>query len=323
MNLTALLTENKPLPNNAFKSVSTETSQQIVDQLFESNGTPKKDAYERAASYLRIKGGFNVNSVSIEGWSHFLSGLLSRSQVFLPSVTGQEPSAIITPDSKDGKFLITRYNLANAEPAERATGKEKEDRYWNGSREVSADQIKELARAIVPQFKQRDPFRSMAEFVNRRISTDKKLAVSGALQSALDDSTVTINAPFRSELIKGTETSSAGKPVYNFPEAAQGSRKQGITGYVTQADLLASVGTSLSVRSDTFTIRAMGEARDGTGKLQSRAWCEAVVQRTAAYVNPSEDPVTAFGNLTKAENIKFGRRFEIVSFRWVPANEIQ
>jgi hypothetical protein len=222
-----------------------------------------------------------------------------------------------------GSLLIARHSLGNAPPAERAAGREREDRYWNGSREVSAAQVRELATAIVIQVKKRGPFLSLAEFVNRRVSRDTELALSGALQSALDDPAVSINEPFRSDIITGSERSSAGAPIYPFPEAAKGPRRQGITGYVTQADLLQSVGDRLTPRSDTFTIRAMGEARDANGVVRSRVWCEATVQRGAAYVDPGDDAATSAPSLKQSANLRFGRRFEVVSFRWLNPQEVQ
>ena len=135
-----------------------------------------------------------------------------------------------------GKFLVTRHTLANAPPAERAVGQDIQNRYWNGSRELTAAQLRELATAIVCQVKKRGPFTSLAEFVNRRISSDTTLAVSGALQSALDDPAVSLNEPFRNDSLSGTEAVGSLKPVYPLPAAAKGPRRQGITGYVTQAD---------------------------------------------------------------------------------------
>jgi hypothetical protein len=308
-------------PNDAMVARSGRPVPEVLGSLFDATGNPSRDAYQKIAAHLRIAGGFNVNSVSVEAWTHFLCGLLSRPHLVMASRTGGESPAVIMPEA--GSFLIARHSLGNAPPAERAAGREREDRYWNGSREVSAAQVRELATAIVIQVKKRGPFLSLAEFVNRRVSRDTELALSGALQSALDDPAVSINEPFRSDIITGSERSSAGAPIYPFPEAAKGPRRQGITGYVTQADLLQSVGDRLTPRSDTFTIRAMGEARDANGVVRSRVWCEATVQRGAAYVDPGDDAATSAPSLKQSANLRFGRRFEVVSFRWLNPQEVQ
>ena len=80
------------------------------------------------------------------------------------------------------------------------------------------------------------------------------------------------------------------------------------------------LGNAATPRSDTFTIRAHGEARDAASKRTAVAVCEAVVQRVPEYIDPSDKSDTA--TLTSNANKTFGRRFEIVSFRWLNAGEI-
>ena len=57
---------------------------------------------------------------------------------------------------------------------------------WNGRRTLTDDEIEALAKAIVKEVRKRGPFLSLADFVNRRVGTDKPLAKAGAIQSALD-----------------------------------------------------------------------------------------------------------------------------------------
>lgn len=143
-------------PNDAVVARSGRPVPEVLGSLFDATGNPSKDAYQKIAAHLRIAGGFNVNSVSVEAWTHFLGGLLSRPHLMMESRTGGESPAVVMPEA--GSFLIARTSLANAPPADRAAGREREDRYWNGSREVSAAQVRELATAIVTQVKKRGPF---------------------------------------------------------------------------------------------------------------------------------------------------------------------
>ena len=117
------------------------------------------------------------------------------------------------------------------------------------------------------------------------------------------------------------------------PEAAEGSRFAGIPGYVIQSDLLRPIANTLSVRDDTFRIRAYGEALDPNGKVIARAWCEAVVQRAPEYCDttneadvPSRemDVTGRFSDTDKLTpiNLRFGRRFHIESFRWLSGTEV-
>ncbi|QUE49809.1 hypothetical protein KBB96_13110 [Luteolibacter ambystomatis] len=104
--------------------------------------------------------------------------------------------------------------------------------------------------------------------------------------------------------------------------AEQGFRSTGIPGWVTQADVLQVIGSSISARSDTFKIRAYGEAVDGeSGNTVARAWCEAVVQRMPLYVDAS-NAASDRGPVLTATNRTFGRQFAIVSFRWLSPDEI-
>lgn len=101
----------------------------------------------------------------------------------------------------------------------------------------------------------------------------------------------------------------------------QGFRSTGIPGWLTQADVLQVIGPVIGARSDTFRIRSYGEALDSAGNPIARAWCEAIVQRIPQYIDATNGPETRPTNLIPI-NARFGRRFEIVSFRWLHPNEI-
>ena len=51
----------------------------------------------------------------------------------------------------------------------------------------------------------------------------------------------------------------------------------------------------------------------------ARAWCEATVQRFPEYLDSADAPEA----LAASEaNVRFGRRFEVISFRWLSPDEI-
>ncbi|MBE2216393.1 MAG: hypothetical protein IAE82_21145 [Opitutaceae bacterium] len=84
---------------------------------------------------------------------------------------------------------------------------------------------------------------------------------------------------------------------------------------LTQADILTAIGPFFQARSDTFLIRAYGETvNPTTGEVDSRAWCEATVQRIPTTVDSTAD--------ITAEATGFGRRFVITSFRWLSPDDI-
>jgi len=105
----------------------------------------------------------------------------------------------------------------------------------------------------------------------------------------------------------------------------QGYRSTGIPGWITQADLLQVIGPSISARSDTFRIRTAGQAIGSSGKVEATAYLEALIQRMPEYVDPSnvanERDTIDTANLTPT-NEQYGRRFKIVSFRWLSPDEI-
>lgn len=308
---------NRALPDEACQLRTAEPPESVLASLFGAGGKLKPDAAARLAAFVRINGGFNVNSVSAKAWEQFYSQMLSRPVVVMDSTEGTEKPEI-SPAREDA-FTVSRFTFQGGLPAERASGKEMEDRWWNGSRELTADQIRGLAEATVRQVKRRGPFRSLADFVNRSLAGDSTLALKGTLQAALDDTRSKVNQPLAG--MSMNYASGVPRPQYAFPAAAEGPLRQGIPGWVTQADLLQVVGPALAPRSDTFTIRAMGEAVDSKGETRAVAWCEGVVQRGADYLSPADPPDRAAKDLTDASNKIFGRRMELVSFRWLTAEE--
>ena len=128
---------------------------------------------------------------------------------------------------------------------------------------------------------------------------------------------------------------------------AIGPQATGIPTYLMQQDILSRLGSFLTVRSDTFKIRAYGEVRNPvTGTVEGKAWCEMVVQRTPEYMDTdteNQEPWRVSGREIEigyqaevkdtrnfnehidelsAINKELGRRFKIVSFRWLNEKEI-
>ena len=126
--------------------------------------------------------------------------------------------------------------------------------------------------------------------------------------------------------------------------AVLGSTLAGASAYLTQADILQQIGSFITVRGDTFKIRAYGEIRNPiTGTIESKAWCEMVVQRYPEYVDSVANAPTDIENRDRElgtqnktdydtiytelsdgnlSNKYLGRRFKVVSFRWLSEREI-
>ena len=297
--------------------------QEFVDSLFEGS-IPTQEAITQVASHLKVDGMFNVNSTSVEAWKAFLAGARDSQLLSNHPNTGNVSSSSVP----DDRVLLSRFSLP-ASPNEGSNAGDPAS--WLGVRLLTKAQIDRLARECVRQVKERGPFLNLSDFINRRLANDET-GVCGALQAAIDwdeflgrtpepANAESINGRFKGgdDFIGASSVSGWGLP---FPKAATGSRFAGIPGYLTQADLLKRIGNMITPRDDTFRIRGYGEARDVQGNVQARSWCEAVVQRLPAYLENADTPETATASLTSNINKKFGRRFHIVSFRWLSPDEI-
>lgn len=292
-----------------------------------------------------VDGMFNVNSTSVDAWHALFAGIRERKAVYR-DVNGNLREIEVPGDKR---IVITRFNteVSDKEMDDATRGVIMPDgtKGWSGLRFLDDKQLRNLAVECVKQVKQRGPFLNFSEFINRRLSNDK-LGIMGALQSAIDYDDASpqpgsLNYRYKQiPALRITQSDlgiAASDPDvskrFATPEAAEGSRLAGIPGYVIQSDLLKPIANTLSVRDDTFRIRAYGESLNSEGKVVASAWCEAIVQRMPEYcdsANPDETPVREMGNdgafrdsgKLSAENLRFGRRFVVESFRWLSKNEV-
>jgi hypothetical protein len=192
---------------------------------------------------------------------------------------------------------------------------------WSGFRALKDNQIDAIATAMVQEVKTRGPFLSMADFLNRRLTGSGDQQSMGAVQSAIE--TAGLNDPLKSGSRALRPADFGTLPGAAVAGAAKGmSKSTGIPGYVMQSDVLAPLINQMSVRGDTFRIRAYGSATDQNGKVLAESWCEAVVQRGHDYIDKQDRAELAFSTLTLPLNRAFGRRFHIQSFRWLTREEV-
>ena len=264
-------------------------------------------APEALASRVLVKGAFNVNSTSVTAWKAMLSSMTTAE---LPVI---KPSGGTPSWNKPEGIRFNRFShVLTSEPFAQG-GSGEEPGFWQGWRQLSEDELQQLATEIVKEVKERGPFRSLGEFVNRNPDASKNdHKLKGALQAALDRSV-------NSKLPESVGAAAAKPTGAAFSNAITNeSNTAGCASYLLQGDVLQSLAPLLQPRSDYFRIRACGEALDGSGKVIARAWCEAFVQRSPSYVDPIDPPHFALVDLKSDANRKFGRRYEIVSFRWLP-----
>ena len=216
-------------------------------------------------------------------------------------------------------------------------------------RSLTKEEINRLAHEMVVEVKRRGPFISMADFVNRRLRKKTEPYHKDAPEAcgAMDAAIIRADINHKYEQFPYL---TAWNDAYDYNRDEEGahwkfdvdkqpkSKAWGMPGYITQGELLESLGASMSVRGDSFTVRAYGEARDRSGKIRAVAYLEAVVLRSTEYVerkslkggNTALDAALLINRRTgelsdgplTATNRKFGRRFYIQSFRWLSPREI-
>ena len=244
---------------------------------------------------MMLDGAFNINSTRVEAWKSWLGSLKGKEIDTVNPVTGAVSKSSVS-DTAASRSTVTAGDA---------------DTEWLGYASLSDSQIDTLAEKVVDEVKKRGPFLSVADFVNRRITSDPT-GKEGALQAALRAASL--------DLGSGVE--------------------EGIPGTIRQGDILAGLGASITARSDTFVVRAYGESINSNGsKVEARAWCEAVIQRIPTPVGdngqllvianpdfPGDDPSRIddyIKNTDISEDAKrYGREFRVVSFRWLSKEEV-
>lgn len=320
-----------PLASQAFEPYLPvgSTVATAKSELF-SNGLPQDEAHKLASEFQMLRGPFNVNSTSVPAWMAVLASM-NKSDIHTlwartaELETNKADGVVITPMSLPNGGAIGDGGVDGAKIDNERTNE------WNGYRELTQDELQTLAERIVDEVRERGPFLSLSEFVNRRVGPLGPRTLEGALEAAI--AKAEINEP---EDAESPETYLRQVPInladvedeklyaYKTPEATTGNPAVGAPGWVNQGDLLRILEPSATVRGDTFVIRVYGESQDGNGKVTARAHAEAVVQRVPDYVDTADRPsVNAYTDSSAADaNKAFGRRFNIVSFRWLSEREI-
>lgn len=320
----------EPLDNRAYRPIEADArlaaaDPKKADELFR-NQVAKAEGYRSIASRIEVDGMFNVNSTSVTAWRALLGHARNQKVPHMQESGGGWSVDL----SNEVDHPFSRFTIAgDVEASEQgSSGAFPEAAEFAGYRVLDEKVIAELAEKIVGQVRARGPFLSLAEFVNRQLSSGD-LALAGAIQAALNELEKSPSSnPYKEiQATVGAAGQSVAVPVraaeaeYKFPAAAAGYNAYGVPGWTRQADVLRPLAPILSARDDTFTIRAHGDARDKDGNIVSRAVCEAVVRRTREYVDPAD--AADITTLPKSPvNTAFGRRIEMVSFRWLSPSEI-
>ncbi|WP_414664383.1 hypothetical protein [Horticoccus sp. 23ND18S-11] len=285
----------------------------------------------RSSKFFLQGGAFNLNSTNAAAWRAVLRGVrFPAPQAFtyldLDPATGTAgDGATASVTSSDAQFFRFSQSAQETYKPESDTDDSvtKTRLFRQGMRTLEAQRVASLATRIAALVAAKigaegeagGPFRSVQEFLSPSIlyagvdGNGNAGAPRSLLEAAIADEAVNEGIEFSSQ-------------------------------YLTQADIMTALAPVLFARSDTFLIRAYGEAvNPATSATEGRAWCEALVQRVPEYfadpanTPPETDPAT-FGTPSDPAdpasvptaasqlNAQLGRRFKIVSFRWLTRSDI-
>jgi hypothetical protein len=273
----------------------------------------------RSSKFLLQGGAFNLNSVNAAAWASVLRGVRFPSpQTFgylnASSSTGTNSDTKSTVQSGDAQFFrfsqsaqeTYKAEVGQSAPGEVDITPPNTHLFRRGMRTLTAAQVGALAAKIVEYVKVKQaadgPFRSLEDFLSP--STLYLGGAAGSERSLLEAA------------IEDAKT--ADEKAINTDIAEFSSQ------WLTQADIMTALAPVLFPRSDTFIIRTYGEViNPATNVVEGRAWCEAMVQRVPEYLDAVADtPEVLPSLLTSALNRANGRRFKVVSFRWLTRTDI-
>lgn len=318
-----LVENGEALPNLRLKTINASTSLQNI-----------KTAGGDSAQYFLTQGAFNINSLSVPAWSAILAGIDFKDWQFSNldgAINGYGENATnlgevqfsIPTYTDDLLGFHTRFPQSMQETYQlgvpRNVNEPKTEYYRRGTKSLEIDpngdgdfsdsQSDLLAERVVARIKaviqaQGRPFFSIEEFLGVQAGFHDPLDISmtprelSILEKAIAD---------LAEAGSSINLDDAGNVIfYHAP------------GFLSQADLLHSLGPVLQNRSDTFTIRVYGDTRNPINQSVSAvAYCEARIQRFPDTVNEND-------NITLPDSLNFplGRRFRVLSFKWLNQNEI-
>jgi hypothetical protein len=306
-------------PGAGYRKPTVDDLRATVEGLDPAGAVGAADA--RSSRFFLQAGAFNLNSTNVAAWAAVLRGVRFPSpQTFrylsLSSSTGTASgdTSVATVQSTNAQFF--RFSQTAQETYQAESGRAdpagsaaRSELFRRGMRTLNAAETGALATKIVELITARHgeegPFLSVSDFLAPHPRYAAVDAEGGEIPRSLLEAAIAET---------GINTS-----VAEFdPEAKVQMHSQ----WLTQADVMTALAPGLFARSDTFTIRAYGEAHDQAGTPSATAVCEAVFQRLPDWVDPADPAVTAPAALTSQANRTQGRKFKLLAFRWLQPGEI-
>lgn len=294
-----------PLPNPTL-TIRTNNDFPTAFSTWQSTSPDNAAAARAPAHHILVAGRFNLNSTSIAAWTAVLGSLRLNDWSYLEYPEDTEDLAALTITQADRPASFTRFSQSLAEtyaapPTPSFEGLDEVAPtafYRHGARRLTSIQIEALATEIVRLVKRRGrPFDSMEEFLSVKPGQTNSLMEQAIAYALAPDGRQKWDHAW--EVHGHSEPSDILDIDYFSP------------GYLTQADVMTAIGPILAPRSDTFKIRARGDARALTGGTLAIAVIEATFQRI-----PEPTDVHDFSDGPT------NRKFKLTSLRWLTEDEI-
>ncbi|GEM_PF-1261546 len=281
----------EPLPNSRMEPVLGTSLSDLNDPVEAPD----------SAEHLYLKGAFNVNSTSVEAWAALLKGVRLGTWVFDDPDDEFRPSGPLGELDVSGEYQFLRFSQTAEET-------------WDGDFDLSEDleAIRNFIRKGLRSFTDAEIETLATEIVEairtRRQETSGTVGPFVCLQDFIDSGVL--------------ETAIAGAGL-NSSIAAGGTPLGYASSYLTQQDILTAIAPYLTTRSDTFVVRAYGDAVNpfDASEVVARAYCEAIVQRVHQK-HPREPDAPNAMTIAGANPGEYGRQFRVIAFRWMTGDEI-
>ncbi len=266
-----------------------------------SISTSKLQKRDEAARYLMISGAFNVNSTSVEAWKAVLGSKLSVWDSEASAIRSLNHAFFRVPHGAQQLNDLDVTTPVSALPTTTEINSNPSLSILRSvGRQLTTNEVSALAANIVSEIQARatpaqnkPPFKSLSEFITDGI-IERSIA---ATLSEVD-------------------------PLKKLNDVIGNSMYRGVGCALTQADVIAAIAPFMAVRSDTFVVRSYGDVvNPATGDPEGRAYCEAVVQRVPDLVADLQASTAEVMAPTTASN-PFGRKFKVISFRWLSPSDI-
>ena len=153
------------------------SNKSVNDMVAETVGVGATNTgYMKVAAFQMLRGEWNVNSTSVEAWKAVLAGMHRSDFPIYDALTNtiKQRDQAVNPLSR---FRLPNGVVNGGTVSDPAAARQPR---WNGFRELNNDELERLAEEIVKQVRDRGPFLSLSEFVNRRLNGSPQQMLSGS-----------------------------------------------------------------------------------------------------------------------------------------------